>query len=138
MHRAMKSVSYTHLDVYKRQRLFRLKEDLAIVNAMGFNNIGLSKFVDNLRLRHHKKGIIGANVGANKDSQDRIADYQEGVRRVWLHSSYVTMNISSPNTKGLRDLQSQAALEELLGRVNEVRGLQTVSYTHLDVYKRQV
>lgn len=108
-----------------KPRLFRLKEDLAIVNAMGFNNIGLSKFVDNLRLRHHKKGIVGANVGANKDSQDRISDYQEGVRRVWLHSSYVTMNISSPNTKGLRDLQSQAALEELLGRVNEVRGLQT-------------
>ena len=117
-----------------KPRLFRLEEDLAIVNAMGFNNIGLSKFVDNLRLRHHHKGIVGANVGANKDSQDRIADYQEGVRRVWLHSSYVTMNISSPNTKGLRDLQSQVALEELLGRVNEVRGLQTRVHGHRPVF----
>lgn len=108
-----------------KPRIFRLSKDMAIINAMGFNNVGLTQFVDNLRYRAHKKGIIGSNVGANKDSVDKIADYKEGVRRVWLHSSYIALNISSPNTKGLRDLQGQAALEELLGRVNEMREIQT-------------
>jgi dihydroorotate dehydrogenase len=117
-----------------KPRLFRLSKDEAIINAMGFNNIGLSKFVDNLRYRHHKTGIVGANVGANKDSEDRIADYQEGVRRVWLHSSYVALNISSPNTKGLRDLQAQGALEDLLGRVNETRGLQSRVHGHRPLF----
>ncbi|MBN8649475.1 MAG: quinone-dependent dihydroorotate dehydrogenase [Caulobacterales bacterium] len=108
-----------------KPRIFRLSKDKAIINAMGFNNVGLSQFVDNLRFRSHKAGIIGSNVGANKDSEDKIADYLQGVRRVWLHSSYIALNISSPNTKGLRDLQGKDALDELLGRVNEVRATQT-------------
>ena len=117
-----------------KPRIFRLPEDKAIINAMGFNNVGLSQFVDNLRYRAHKKGIVGANVGANKDSDDKISDYQEGVRRVWLHSSYITLNISSPNTKGLRDLQSLTALEELLGRVNIIRDIQTKVHGHRPLF----
>jgi dihydroorotate dehydrogenase len=62
-------------------------------------------------------GIVGANVGANKDSDDRIADYVAGVKAVWPYSSYITINISSPNTPGLRGLQDRSALEELLGRI---------------------
>lgn len=117
-----------------KPRLFRLKEDMAIVNAMGFNNVGLSEFVNNLRNRSHLPGVVGANIGANKDSEDRIADYQEGVRRVWLHCSYITVNISSPNTKGLRNLQSGDALDELLGRINEVRDIQIRAHGHRPLF----
>lgn len=104
-----------------KPRLFRLEEDKAIINAMGFNNDGLDLFVKNLRNRSHLPGIVGANIGANKDSTDRINDYVLGLRRVWLHSSYVTINISSPNTQGLRDLQSRMALEDLLSRIFEAK-----------------
>ena len=117
-----------------KPRIFRLKEDDAIINAMGFNNVGLHDFVDHLRKRAHLPGIIGANVGANKDSENKINDYALGVRRVWLHSSYITMNISSPNTKGLRDLQGAGALEDLLGTVNEVRDIQTKTHGHRPLF----
>ncbi|MET0272960.1 MAG: dihydroorotate dehydrogenase (quinone), partial [Phenylobacterium sp.] len=66
-------------------------------------------------------GIVGANIGANKDSEDRIGDYVTGLRRLWGLASYFTINISSPNTPGLRALQTTAALEELLGRLAEAR-----------------
>ena len=104
-----------------RPRLFRLKEDEAIINAMGFNNYGLDCFCKNLKRRSKKGGIVGANIGANKDSQDRIKDYVIGLKQVWQFASYITINISSPNTKGLRVLQDQGALQELLGRINEAR-----------------
>lgn len=104
-----------------KPRLFRLKEDEAIINAMGFNNYGLDYFCANLR-RHSKRGvIIGANIGANKDSADRINDYVTGLVRVWQYATYITINISSPNTKGLRGLQDKSALQELLGRINVAR-----------------
>ena len=76
-----------------------------------------------LSARAHRPGIVGANVGANKDSADRAADYVLGMGRVWQHASYVTANISSPNTPGLRGLQERGALEDLLGRLREARAL---------------
>jgi dihydroorotate dehydrogenase len=108
-----------------KPRLFRLLEEQAVINRMGFNNDGLAVFCDRLRERSGRPGIVGANIGANKDSDDRMEDYAQGMRRVWLHCSYVTVNISSPNTPGLRALQTRGALEELLGGVNEVRAIQT-------------
>lgn len=98
-----------------RPRLFRLSEDQAVINRMGFNNEGLDRFA--ARLARRGRGVIGANIGANKDSEDRLADYTNALRRVWGLASYVTINISSPNTPGLRALQTRAALDELLGRV---------------------
>jgi len=98
-----------------RPRLFRLTEDRAVINRMGFNNDGLEAFAG--RLARRGRGVVGANLGANKDSADRIADYTVGLRRLWGLASYFTINISSPNTPGLRALQTKSALEELLGRI---------------------
>jgi dihydroorotate dehydrogenase len=98
-----------------RPRLFRLTEDRAVINRMGFNNQGLDPFAE--RLRHRGPGAVGANFGANKDSEDRTADYVAGLTRLWGLASYFTINISSPNTPGLRALQTKAALDELLGRL---------------------
>lgn len=107
-----------------RPRLFRLTEDRAVINRMGFNNAGLDAFVARMAQRR-RHGIVGANVGANKDSQDRAGDYAIGVERVWAQASYVTINISSPNTPGLRGLQERGALEDLLGRVGQARAAAT-------------
>jgi dihydroorotate dehydrogenase len=104
-----------------RPRLFRLTEDRAVINRMGFNNAGLEAFAANLTARKPNGGIVGANIGANKDSEDRIGDYVTGLKRLWPLADYFTINISSPNTPGLRDLQSGPALDELLGRVAEAR-----------------
>ncbi|MBL8555496.1 MAG: quinone-dependent dihydroorotate dehydrogenase [Phenylobacterium sp.] len=98
-----------------RPRLFRLAEDRAVINRMGFNNEGLEAFAR--RLARRGGGVVGANLGANKDSEDRLADYTAGLRRLWGMASYFTINISSPNTPGLRALQTRAALDELLGRI---------------------
>jgi dihydroorotate dehydrogenase len=103
-----------------KPRIFRLREDQAVVNRLGFNNKGLAQFTDRLR-RYKSQGVIGANVGANKDASDRVADYCEGYKAVAHHASYVTVNISSPNTPGLRDLQNPDALVELLDRLRETR-----------------
>jgi dihydroorotate dehydrogenase len=100
-----------------RPRLFRLDEDRAVINRMGFNNDGIGLYVRRLSSAPRTIGVVGANVGANKDSDDRVADYVAGVKAVWPYCSYVTINISSPNTPGLRGLQDRGALEELLGRV---------------------
>ena len=102
-----------------KPRLFRLIEDQAVINRMGFNNGGQQAAFD--RLNHAKRGVVGVNVGANKDSVDRIADYAVGVRRMSAVASYITINISSPNTPGLRGLQDKGALNELLAAVEEVR-----------------
>jgi dihydroorotate dehydrogenase len=102
-----------------RPRLFRLSEDRAVINRMGFNNHGLEPFA--ARLARRGPGVVGANIGANKDAADRIEDYVAGLRRLWGLASYFTINISSPNTPGLRALQTKAALEELLGRLAQAR-----------------
>lgn len=117
-----------------KPRLFRLPQDHAVINRMGFNNDGLEVFVNRLRARAGKPGIVGANVGANKESVDRTGDYVEGLRRVWLHASYVTLNISSPNTPGLRGLQTRAELEGLLGSVMEEARVQSKTHGHRPVF----
>ncbi len=104
-----------------RPRLFRLPEDRAVINRNGFNNDGLDVVEARLRKRHNRGGILGANVGANKNSADRIGDYVTGVRRLAGLAEYLTINISSPNTPGLRDLQGREALDELLGRIVAAR-----------------
>lgn len=102
-----------------RPRLFRLAEDRAVINRMGFNNAGQRSAFERLRRLTHVHGVIGVNVGANKDSADRIADYVEGVRTMAPVARYLTINISSPNTPGLRGLQDEGALDELLSAVRE-------------------
>jgi dihydroorotate dehydrogenase len=103
-----------------RPRLFRLTDDQAVINRMGFNNQGLEAFAGRLD-RPGRPGPVGANIGANKDSADRIGDYVTGLKRLWGLADWFTLNISSPNTPGLRTLQTRAALEELLGRTAEAR-----------------
>jgi dihydroorotate dehydrogenase len=103
-----------------RPRLFRLTEDRAVINRMGFNNSGQGAVVE--RLRERGPGIVGVNVGANKDSPDRLSDYVAGVRAMAPVADYLTVNISSPNTPGLRALQDKSALDELLAAVAEARG----------------
>jgi dihydroorotate dehydrogenase len=102
-------------------RLFRLAEDEAVINRMGFNNRGQADARRRLDRRARWRGIIGVNIGANKDSPDRIADYVEGVRTMAPIADYLTINISSPNTPGLRQLQDEGALRALLSAVNEAR-----------------
>ncbi len=107
-----------------RPRLFRLSEDRAVINRMGFNNAGLDAFAARLAARP-RRGVVGANIGANKDSPDRIGDYVTGLARLWGLADYFTVNISSPNTPGLRALQTKEALAELLGRLGEARAALT-------------
>jgi dihydroorotate dehydrogenase len=117
-----------------RPRIFRLSEDRAVINRLGFNNKGLDEFADRLAARARRGGVVGANVGANKDSADRAADYVRGMGRVWRHASYVTANISSPNTPGLRGLQERGALEDLLGCMGEARALLTAAHGRRPVF----
>ncbi len=102
-----------------RPRLFRLREDGAVINRFGFNNEGYEKA--RLRLARRPKGLVGVNVGANKDAADRIADYALGVRTFAGVADYLAINVSSPNTPGLRDLQRQEALDELVARALAAR-----------------
>jgi dihydroorotate dehydrogenase len=96
-----------------RPRLFRLTDDRAVINRMGFNNEGLAVFVE--RLKKYDGAVpLGANVGANKDATDRIGDYVTGIEATAAFASYITINISSPNTPGLRGLQDRDALIALL------------------------
>jgi dihydroorotate dehydrogenase len=104
-----------------RPRVFRLADDRAVINRLGFNNGGLEAASARFRRRRRHTGIIGVNVGANKDSKDRIGDYIQGYQRFRDRASYFTINISSPNTPGLRDLQTRDHLKDLLGRLAEAR-----------------
>ncbi|HWT12216.1 MAG TPA: quinone-dependent dihydroorotate dehydrogenase [Allosphingosinicella sp.] len=105
---------------HERPRLFRLTEDRAVINRMGFNNRGQADAA--VRLSASGPGLVGANIGANKDSADRVADYADGVRALRDVADYLTVNISSPNTPGLRAMQDEGALDELLAAVMEARG----------------
>ncbi|MBM0169274.1 quinone-dependent dihydroorotate dehydrogenase [Altererythrobacter sp. C41] len=104
-----------------RPRLFRLTEDRAVINRMGFNNGGAAEAEARLRRRAGRAGLVGVNIGANKDSADRIADYALLTRRFAPLASYLTVNISSPNTPGLRALQDEGALVALLDAVLDAR-----------------
>ncbi|WP_041319795.1 quinone-dependent dihydroorotate dehydrogenase [Hyphomicrobium denitrificans] len=104
-----------------KPRIFRLVADRALINSLGFNNGGHAAALTRLEARKEKPGIVGVNIGANKDSTDRPGDYARGIETFSAVASYFTVNISSPNTPGLRDLQAPAALDELLARVMEAR-----------------
>ena len=105
-----------------RPRLFRLPADHAVINRMGFNNQGAAAAADRLRARSGRPGVIGVNIGANKDSADRIGDYAMMSRQMAPLATYLAVNISSPNTPGLRALQDEAALTALLDAVLAARG----------------
>lgn len=109
-----------------KPRLFRLSKDRAVINRMGFNNDGLAQIATRLRARAGRAGIVGMNLGANKASDDKTADYVESVRALAGLASFFTVNISSPNTPGLRALQSRDALDALLSRVMAARGAEPV------------
>ena len=104
-----------------RPRLFRLERDEAVINRMGFNNDGAEMALRRLAARAHHGGIVGVNVGANKDSSDRVADYVKLIETFAPVASYFTVNVSSPNTPGLRNLQQSAALDDLLAKVIDAR-----------------
>ena len=104
-----------------RPRLFRLDADQAVINRLGFNSEGADAVLRRLAARAGAGGIVGINVGANKDSTDRVADYVRLIEKFAAVASYVTVNISSPNTPGLRDMQQADVLDDLLARVIDVR-----------------
>jgi len=104
-----------------RPRVFRLVDDKALINRLGFNNSGHATALKRLEARKNRGGIVGVNIGANKESLDRGEDYVLGVMRFNSVASYFTVNISSPNTPGLRDLQAPEALDELLTRIMSAR-----------------
>jgi len=104
-----------------RPRLFRLVEDEAVVNRFGFNSEGHETVHERLVRRAGPKGVIGVNVGANKDAADRVDDYVAGIETFADVATYFTVNISSPNTPGLRDLQQASVLDDLLARVLDAR-----------------
>lgn len=106
-----------------KPRLFRLTEDEAVINRMGFNNEGIDAALTRIAALGPRKGVLGINVGANKDSENRVADYALGVGKAAPLADYVTINVSSPNTPGLRDLQSRPALDELLAASDAARHL---------------
>ena len=103
-----------------KPRLFRLVDDGAVINRMGFNNGGLAAAL--ARLPAKRAGVLGLNVGANKDATDRVADYVGGVAAAAKVADYVTINVSSPNTPGLRDLQHGSALRDLLAATRAAAG----------------
>jgi dihydroorotate dehydrogenase len=108
-----------------RPRLFRLDGDQGVVNRLGFNSQGaeavLRRLASRAKVRGISSGIVGINVGANKDAPDRVADYVHLIEKFAAVASYVTINISSPNTPGLRDLQQAAVLDDLLARATDAR-----------------
>jgi dihydroorotate dehydrogenase len=104
-----------------RPRLFRLERDEAVVNRMGFNNDGAEVVLRRLASRAQLPGIVGVNVGANKDSPDRVGDYVTLIETFAPVASYFTVNVSSPNTPGLRNLQQGHILDDLLSKVLDAR-----------------
>lgn len=115
-------------------RVFRLVAQNGMINRLGFNNGGHAAALARLRARAGRGGIVGVNIGANKDSADRAADYVAGVETFWDVASYFMVNISSPNTPGLRDLQAPAVLDELLGRVMAARECKAAGGTSRPIF----
>ena len=104
-----------------RPRLFRLESDEGVINRLGFNNEGAAAMLKRLAARADEGGIVGVNIGANRDCADRVGDYVRLIETFAAVAGYFTVNVSSPNTPGLRDLQQAKALDELLARVLDAR-----------------
>ena len=119
-----------------KPRIFRLPKDKAVINRLGFNNGGQEEAAPRLKPMGGRMGggVLGINIGANKDSENRIADYVTGVRNMAPLADYLTVNISSPNTPGLRALQDKGALEELLSAVMEERDAVAGSVSKVPVF----
>ena len=122
-----------------KPRLFRLREDRAIINRMGFNNDGAMLVRERLWRRFENPAVkpdwpLGVNLGANKDSEDRIGDYVLGLETFWDCADYFTINVSSPNTPGLRALQEVEPLRALMGRLNDASARQRQSGTTRPIF----
>ena len=104
-----------------KPRIFRLKEDRGIINRLGFNNCGMNQFLRNFNQRNSDLGVAGVNIGPNKDSNNFIDDYLKIYNSIYEHADYVTLNVSSPNTKNLRDLQKREDLSILTYEINALR-----------------
>jgi dihydroorotate dehydrogenase len=116
-------------------RIFRLVEDQAIINRLGFNNLGANYFYDNLsKIHKNSSQIIGVNIGKNKDTIDASADYILLLEKFYDHADYITINISSPNTKNLRDLQSENLLNDFLQKISQCKNnLQKISHKNTPI-----
>jgi dihydroorotate dehydrogenase len=108
-----------------KPRLFRLPEDGAAINRLGFNSQGLEAVARRLAARDRSRGILGVNIGRNKDTDDPIADYEKGVAALAPYADYLAVNISSPNTPGLRDMQRKTVLPEFIARLQLARATAT-------------
>ena len=104
-----------------RPRLFRLTADKAVINRYGFNSEGLDALLGRLSARRGRKGVVGINLGKNKDTADEVADFVTGIRAVALDAGYLVINVSSPNTPGLRNLQARESMERLVRAALEAR-----------------
>lgn len=117
-----------------KPRAFRLAHDRAVINRYGFNSQGLDQVAARLQARAGRPGVLGANLGANKTSADRIGDYVTGLKRLYPFVQFVTVNISSPNTEALRELQGEASVNELLARVMAARALMATDHGSKPVF----
>ncbi|PIR33696.1 MAG: dihydroorotate dehydrogenase (quinone) [Alphaproteobacteria bacterium CG11_big_fil_rev_8_21_14_0_20_44_7] len=106
-----------------KPRIFRLSRDKAIINRLGFNNLGIDAFLKNVKSAN-KTGILGINIGANKDTENFIEDYEKLIPKICKYADYITINISSPNTPGLRELQKQEQIKLLVQAVKSLRNEQ--------------
>lgn len=104
-----------------KPRVFRLKEDRGIINRLGFNNCGVSQFLKNFNQRSASLGIAGINIGPNKGSENFIDDYLKTFDLIYDYADYITLNVSSPNTKNLRDIQRKEDLNFLTSEINSFR-----------------
>ena len=103
-----------------KPRIFRLEEDHALINRLGFNNDGIEKIKDRIS-SNRKNGILGINIGPNKDTKDQKNDFCLGLKNFFSLADYITINISSPNTEGLRDFHDQEKLKDLLITLNAIK-----------------
>ena len=116
-------------------RIFRLIEDQALINRLGFNNLGADYFYDNIsKIHKNSSQIIGVNIGKNKDTIDASADYILLLEKFYNHADYITINISSPNTKNLRDLQDESLLNDFLQKISQCKNnLQKISHKNTPI-----
>ena len=116
-------------------RIFRLIEDQALINRLGFNNLGANYFYDNIsKINKNSSQIIGVNIGKNKDTIDASADYILLLEKFYNHADYITINISSPNTKNLRDLQDESLLNDFLQKISQCKNnLQKISHKNTPI-----